>query len=163
MAYNNRNNGQSGRNNFGRRDFSRPGGDRQMFKTVCSECGKDCEVPFKPSGDKPVFCSNCFEQKRGGPNTRRFENRNFSKPRFESNNNRPPQNNEQFNTLNAKLDKILGLLTPSSLVKVAPTPQLQVTEVVTATQVLPASSKEPVVKVEKKKKASKKTVSTPEV
>ena len=157
------NNGQSGRNNFGRRDFSRPGGDRQMFKAVCSECGKDCEVPFKPSGDKPVFCSNCFEQKRGGSNTRRFENRNFSKPRFEDNNNRPPQNNDQFNTLNAKLDKILGLLTPPSLVKVAPAPQPQVTEVVTATQVLPVSPKEPMVKVEKKKKTSKKTVSTPEV
>jgi CxxC-x17-CxxC domain-containing protein len=28
--------------------------DREMHKAVCAECGKDCEVPFKPSGDRPV-------------------------------------------------------------------------------------------------------------
>jgi len=34
-----------------------------MHKAICSECGKKCEVPFKPTGDKPVLCSNCFESK----------------------------------------------------------------------------------------------------
>lgn len=37
-----------------------------MFDAVCDKCGKDCKVPFRPSGDKPVFCSDCFEKKEGG-------------------------------------------------------------------------------------------------
>jgi CxxC-x17-CxxC domain-containing protein len=51
----------SGFNNGGfRRDF----GPREMHKAVCSECGKECEVPFKPSGDRPVFCKDCFSKKK---------------------------------------------------------------------------------------------------
>jgi len=44
-----------------------------MHKAVCNKCGKDCEVPFKPTGERPVFCSECFEksgEKRGGRNSR---------------------------------------------------------------------------------------------
>ncbi len=40
--------------------------DREMFEAVCDECGETCEVPFKPRGDKPIYCSNCFEKKEGG-------------------------------------------------------------------------------------------------
>ena len=151
MGYNNLDNKQSGRRNFGRRDFGSLGGVRQMHKTICSSCGRDCEVPFKPSGDKPVFCSNCFEKNRGGSDTRRFEDRNFKKPHFEDRNNRSPQNSEQYNTLNAKLDKILAMLTSSSLVKVAPTPKPQVVEEVKIPQDLPLPSENPVIIVKKKK------------
>jgi CxxC-x17-CxxC domain-containing protein len=35
-------------------------GPREMHKAVCSDCGKECEVPFKPSGDRPVYCKDCF-------------------------------------------------------------------------------------------------------
>jgi CxxC-x17-CxxC domain-containing protein len=35
-------------------------GPREMHKAVCSDCGKECEVPFKPSGDRPVYCKECF-------------------------------------------------------------------------------------------------------
>lgn len=45
------------------------GGDRgevSMHKATCSDCGKTCEVPFKPTGEKPVFCSDCFSSKREG-------------------------------------------------------------------------------------------------
>lgn len=35
-------------------------GDNQMYEAVCSDCGRDCEVPFKPSGDKPIYCDKCF-------------------------------------------------------------------------------------------------------
>ncbi|MDO8567373.1 MAG: zinc-ribbon domain containing protein [Dehalococcoidales bacterium] len=35
---------------------------RQMFPTVCSECGKATEVPFQPRGDKPVYCSDCYRK-----------------------------------------------------------------------------------------------------
>ena len=38
---------------------------RQMFSAVCSTCGKDAQVPFQPRGDKPVYCSDCFETVRG--------------------------------------------------------------------------------------------------
>ena len=34
-----------------------------MHKALCSECGEKCELPFKPTGDKPVLCSNCLEIK----------------------------------------------------------------------------------------------------
>lgn len=33
---------------------------RPMHKAVCADCGKNCEVPFRPSGDRPVYCKNCF-------------------------------------------------------------------------------------------------------
>jgi len=42
-----------------------PRGDRQMFSATCSSCGQEAKVPFQPSSDKPVYCSNCFQQ-RGG-------------------------------------------------------------------------------------------------
>jgi len=40
-------------------------GPREMFSATCSSCGKEAQVPFQPSGDKPVHCSDCFQQ-RGG-------------------------------------------------------------------------------------------------
>ena len=44
---------------------------RQMFSVVCAECGKDAEVPFQPRGDRPVYCSDCFESRRGGVDSQR--------------------------------------------------------------------------------------------
>ena len=44
-----------------RRDF---GGPREMHKAVCAECGQECEVPFKPSGDRPVYCKECYRKRR---------------------------------------------------------------------------------------------------
>jgi len=35
-------------------------GERQFYPAVCSACGQKTEVPFKPNGDKPVYCSDCF-------------------------------------------------------------------------------------------------------
>jgi CxxC-x17-CxxC domain-containing protein len=42
--------------------------DREMHKAVCAECGKECEVPFKPDTSRPVYCRECWSKKR---NTRR--------------------------------------------------------------------------------------------
>ena len=39
---------------------------REMFPATCSACGKETKVPFQPRGDKPVYCSDCFESVRGG-------------------------------------------------------------------------------------------------
>ena len=43
----------------GRGDFNR--GPREMHKATCGDCKKECEVPFEPRGDKPVYCSECFQ------------------------------------------------------------------------------------------------------
>lgn len=40
------------------------GGPREMHKAVCSECGKECEVPFKPTEGKPVYCRECFQKRK---------------------------------------------------------------------------------------------------
>ncbi len=37
---------------------------RQMFPVVCAQCGKKTEVPFEPRGDKPVYCSECYNAVR---------------------------------------------------------------------------------------------------
>ncbi len=39
--------------------------DNKMHDAVCDNCGKKCKVPFRPSGDKPVYCSDCFEDQGG--------------------------------------------------------------------------------------------------
>jgi CxxC-x17-CxxC domain-containing protein len=38
-------------------------GNREMHKTTCSECGKECEVPFKPTDGRPVYCRECYAKK----------------------------------------------------------------------------------------------------
>ena len=40
------------------------GGEREFFTATCSSCGKEARVPFQPRGDKPVYCSSCFETRR---------------------------------------------------------------------------------------------------
>jgi CxxC-x17-CxxC domain-containing protein len=52
------NRGFSGGNNFG---------PREMHKAVCSECKKECEVPFKPTEGKPVYCRDCYAKKPKKP------------------------------------------------------------------------------------------------
>ncbi len=37
-------------------------GTREMHPAVCAECGKDTTVPFRPRGDRPVYCNDCFRQ-----------------------------------------------------------------------------------------------------
>lgn len=37
-------------------------GPRQMFKAICADCGQETEVPFKPTGEKPVYCREHFMQ-----------------------------------------------------------------------------------------------------
>ena len=42
---------------------------RPMYQVVCSNCGKDSSVPFKPSGDRPVYCKECFTIRKRKNNT----------------------------------------------------------------------------------------------
>ena len=39
-------------------------GPREMHSATCASCGKEAQVPFVPRGDKPVYCSDCFQQQR---------------------------------------------------------------------------------------------------
>lgn len=49
--------GDNGRGYRGDRD--KP---REFFKAVCSDCGAECEVPFKPTQGRPVYCRDCFRK-----------------------------------------------------------------------------------------------------
>ena len=37
---------------------------KEFFTAICGECGKEAQLPFKPRGDRPVFCSECFTKRR---------------------------------------------------------------------------------------------------
>lgn len=39
--------------------------ERPQYEVVCDECGCTTTVPFRPSSDKPVFCSDCYNKKKG--------------------------------------------------------------------------------------------------
>jgi CxxC-x17-CxxC domain-containing protein len=58
MAFNDRNNsrGNSSRGGFG--------GPKEMYKAICSDCGAETEVPFKPDPDRPVYCRDCLPKHR---------------------------------------------------------------------------------------------------
>jgi len=38
--------------------------DRPMFDAVCAECGAQTQVPFQPTGERPVYCNECFRARR---------------------------------------------------------------------------------------------------
>ena len=82
----------------GRSSGGRDRRDMPMCDAVCAKCGKNCQVPFKPTGDKPVYCSDCFGAQRGeirGPSAGGSSSGITS---------------EQFQQLNSKLDQILVIL-----------------------------------------------------
>ena len=43
-----------------------PRRDRLLYEAVCADCHKVCEVPFKPSEDRPVYCKECFAKRKAG-------------------------------------------------------------------------------------------------
>ena len=55
---------RSNRNSMGGGGFGnrRP---REMHTIECADCNKESTVPFRPRGDRPVYCSDCYES-RGG-------------------------------------------------------------------------------------------------
>jgi len=44
--------------------FQRDRGPREMHKVTCADCGNECEVPFKPTEGKPVYCRDCYQKRR---------------------------------------------------------------------------------------------------
>lgn len=92
-------NKESGSSRFERRSPERFGGrDKQKFEAVCDKCRKVCEVPFRPTGDKPVYCSDCFGKsgKGGGENIAGGSD-NLKK---------------QIEMINNKLDNIIKMILP---------------------------------------------------
>jgi CxxC-x17-CxxC domain-containing protein len=116
-----RNFGGRGRNfTSGGRGRSFGGGrDRRSMPAcdaVCAKCGKNCQVPFKPTGDKPVYCSECFG---AGAGMGRDGYRGPSVPVVNSSSNSGSATItvEQFKELNKKLDKILAILNSLEMVE----------------------------------------------
>lgn len=57
--------GGNGRGFSSRGGFGNSFGPREMHKAVCTQCKKECQVPFKPTEGKPVFCKECYAAKKG--------------------------------------------------------------------------------------------------
>jgi CxxC-x17-CxxC domain-containing protein len=68
----------------------------EMHDATCDKCKNKCQVPFKPSGNKPVLCSNCFKNEGDSGSRNNSSSAGISQ--------------EQYKELNTKLDKILGIL-----------------------------------------------------
>lgn len=85
------------------------GGPKTMHSAICSGCGQSCEVPFRPTGEKPVFCSNCFSEQRGESSSpSRFPRRETSvAPRTDRG---LEEIKSQLVALNTKMDKLLEVL-----------------------------------------------------
>jgi CxxC-x17-CxxC domain-containing protein len=114
----------------GRGDFKKKtwGNDRgedrgrsplKMYRAVCADCGRNCEVPFMPNGKKPVLCTDCFggNGDRGGRSD--FKDR---APRREFNDSQSSVTNldelkKQLHELNFKVDKLLNLFEKKSQTK----------------------------------------------
>lgn len=104
---------RSGGSRFGPRDRGFAKGPPRMFDATCSQCGKQCQVPFRPTGSKPVLCSECFRPNDRAPRgdfrseRRPFRNENQS---FSPQQSSPGVSSEQIAQINAKLDTILRVL-----------------------------------------------------
>ena len=99
--------------NRDRGGFNRDRGERTMYKAICSDCGKNCEIPFQPRSDKPVYCSDCFRGKREGSNSSRPTSSgrtDFNRSDRGDRGDRGSSSSKQFDALNIKLDKLITLL-----------------------------------------------------
>ena len=94
-------NGIPRRNSRDSRGSGRDFQDKEMFSAVCDDCGKNCQVPFRPSSNKPIYCSDCFE-KRGNSHDRESSGRGSQVPSVD------------LSEINAKLDKIIALIESKS-------------------------------------------------
>lgn len=54
--------GQMRGQDYGGYGYSRE--PRQMYPAVCAQCGAETQVPFVPRGDRPVYCSTCYDRVR---------------------------------------------------------------------------------------------------
>ena len=69
-GYSDRDSYGGGRDSYGGGRSSYSSGSREMHTATCASCGKEAQVPFVPRGDKPVYCSDCFQQQRRSSSSR---------------------------------------------------------------------------------------------
>ena len=96
----------------GRSNFRSDDRNRVMHQAVCDQCGKSCELPFRPTSGKPVYCSSCFESKgKTGVRDDRFSKNKFSgqKTDFGSKGNND-ELKKQLVILNEKMDQLIRAL-----------------------------------------------------
>ncbi|MGV7226507.1 MAG: CxxC-x17-CxxC domain-containing protein [Nitrosopumilus sp.] len=41
--------------------------EREMHTATCGDCGNECQVPFQPKEDRPVYCRECFQNHKPAP------------------------------------------------------------------------------------------------
>ncbi|MEK7644240.1 MAG: CxxC-x17-CxxC domain-containing protein [Patescibacteria group bacterium] len=75
------------------------------FEATCSDCGGKCRLPFKPSGNRPVFCSKCFDKQGGGAAMKKTR---FAPSRSENADN--GELLEMLKKLNYKVDSLIEML-----------------------------------------------------
>lgn len=59
--------------------------ERSFTKAICAECKTECEVPFRPTGGRPVYCKECFAKRQDREGAPVREDRSFGrrkKPSF---------------------------------------------------------------------------------
>lgn len=114
-----------GNKSYGAKSFGNKGGfdrgPREMFQANCASCGKTCEVPFRPNGKKPVYCTECFAKNGGPAKSDGFDKKPFNKPfaprpQFQSA-PQTPRSDQAFNDLkaelrgvNEKLERLISLI-----------------------------------------------------
>lgn len=149
-----------------RRNGGKDSAKSVMFKAICSSCGKECDVPFKPTGSKPVYCSSCFttyhnegpRRSGSGSDGRKFSGRGLGEIDHRKDSGVEHYKNE-LAAIHIKLDKILAALT-SAAERIKPLSAEVAAEDQAATKkAKKAAASEPVVKkpVKAKKKAATKT------
>ena len=105
---------------FGRSSGGRDSRPHQMYSATCAKCRKSCEVPFRPNGEKPVLCRDCFGGSRdasprsqGGPTPRPFQKREFtpaSSFRPAGGESRIDELARQIAAMNKKIDTMLAII-----------------------------------------------------
>lgn len=80
--------------------------DFELTSVICARCGKDCEVPFKPTNNRPVFCRGCFKKPSSSNESGDFVPRSKFDRRVES----KGKSSEGLDKINQKLDKIMRAL-----------------------------------------------------
>jgi len=188
------------------RDNNRSGGRPTMHKATCNDCGNSCEIPFRPTGGRPVYCSNCFEKQGGGGRSDKFGGDRHSRPRYEDKQMhhavcdkcnkdcqvpfRPTSNkpiycdncfgkggntstrtnsfssgssgsgelSSQIKALNVKMDKLMEIFIPKTSVKKTEKKEIKVKKDVKETVKKTTVKKKVAKKVVKKKKATPKKV-----
>jgi len=88
--------------------------DKQMHDAICDSCGDRCQVPFKPTSGKPVYCSECFEKEGGGSKRNNRDNNRSERPARSDNNHEIEQIKTELFALNTKMDNILHILNKST-------------------------------------------------